>query len=172
MLKNASFFHMITGNIMIITIWHCLVFIICIRLPDSVYNPGKNRYMPFRWERHGKWYRDKLKINRWKDKVPQYIAKNGFSKEHLDGMSLEYVDEFIMETCRGEWMHLNNCCCTVVVFLINPPVWGVVFSFLILLGNLPFVCIQRYNRFRLQVLRKSILRGTRVSTVHGGTVSA
>jgi len=45
--------------------------------------------------------------------------------------------------------------------LINPLLVGLVFSFLILLGNVPFACIQRYNRFRLQVLRKKRLRDLR-----------
>ena len=35
---------------------------------------------------------------------------------------------------------------------------GLIFGFLILLGNLPFVAIQRYNRIRLLTLRKRRVR--------------
>ena len=65
----------------------------------------------------------------------------------------------MLETCRGEWMHLKNCICVVVVILVNSSwVMGLVFSGLIFLGNLPFVCIQRYNRFRLQTLREILMK--------------
>ncbi len=103
--------------------------------------------------------------------MPQHIGKDGFSKEHLTDISIDYVDEFIFETCRGEWVHLKNCICIVVTMLINPLLVGIVFSFLIMLGNLPFAVIQRYNRFRLQVLRKKLLRDLRANGV-GQTVTA
>jgi len=68
-------------------------------------------------------------------------------------------------------MHMNNCLCAVVVLIINPLLVGVIFSLFILLGNMPFAVIQRYNRFRLQVLRKKRLRDLRGSEV-GQTVTA
>lgn len=161
MLKNQSFINMFVWNLVIVGLWHAVVFLACIKFPNSKFNPSKERFSARPWEHGGRWYRDKLKIQLWKDKVPQYIGKEGFSKEHFTNLSLEYIDSFILETCRGEWMHLKNCICTVVILLINPLLVGLVFSFLILLGNLPFAMIQRYNRFRLQVLRKKRLRDLR-----------
>ncbi len=171
MLKNQPLLHVISWNVMIITLWHCVVFIICTRLPNSVLDASKPRYLAFRWERNGNWYRDKLHIQNWKDNVPQHIKKGGFSKKHLTQRSLDYLDQFILETCRGEWMHLSNCGCVVVVMFANPLTPGLIFSFLVLLGNLPFVCIQRYNRFRLQVLRKAVARELRLAQVKKDTVS-
>jgi len=158
MLKNLSFLNMYLWNLFIIFVWHLTVFLACIYLPHSKFTPEKERFAPREWEHGGRWYREKLKIQYWKDKVPQYIGKDGFSKEHLTDISIEYVDEFIFETCRGEWMHMKNCICAVVILLINPLLVGLVFSFMIMLGNLPFAIIQRYNRFRLQILRKKLLR--------------
>ena len=66
-----------------------------------------------------------------------------------------------METCRGEWMHLRGALCAVITLLINPLFVGLVFSILIFLGNVPFAIIQRYNRFRLLVIRKKLLRDLR-----------
>lgn len=154
MLKNLSFLNMFVWNLVIIGLWHIVVFLACIKLRSTKFNPAKERFAAKSWEHGGRWYRDKLKIHLWKDKVPQYIGKDGFSKEHFTDLSLEYIDEFIMETCRGEWMHMKNCICVVITLIINPLLVGLIFSFLILLGNVPFAIIQRYNRFRLQVLRK------------------
>lgn len=171
MLRNQSFIDMFLWNLVIVALWHLIVFFACLKLPSAKFDPAKERYMAKDWERGGRWYREKLKIQLWKDRVPQHIGKDGFSKEHLSDLSVDYIDDFILETCRGEWMHKKNCICAVVIILINPVLVGFVFSFLILLGNLPFAIIQRYNRFRLQVLRKKRNRDTHGDRV-GQTVTA
>ncbi len=171
MLKNLSFINMFVWNLVIICLWHIVIFLACVKLPSSRFNPSRERFLPKTWEHGGRWYREKLKIQIWKDRVPQYIGKEGFSKEHLTDVSIDYLDAFIVETCRGEWMHMKNCVCMIVTLLINPLLVGLVFSFLILLGNLPFAIIQRYNRFRLQVLRKKRLRDLRGDQM-GQTVTA
>ena len=98
-----------------------------------------------------------MRIHKWKDRLPQHIAKDGFSKSHLTNVSIEYLDEFIMETCRGEWLHLTDCLLVVVLLLINSFPIGLLFAFLDCIGNLPFAIIQRYNRFRMLQLRKKVL---------------
>ncbi|XOQ45392.1 MAG: Glycosyl-4,4'-diaponeurosporenoate acyltransferase [Clostridium sp.] len=172
MLKNLSFLDMLIWNLVIVGLWHITVFLLCIKLPKSAFDPTKERYAPRQWEHGGRWYRDTLKIQVWKDRVPQYIGKNGFSKRHLNDISIEYLDEFITETCRGEWMHLKNCICAVVTLIINPLLVGLVMSFLIMLANAPFAAVQRYNRFRLLVLRKKRLRDIRSNEMEQNTVTA
>ena len=152
---------MLLWNLAIAGLWHIVFFIVCLKLPDSKYDPEKDCYAEKSWEQGGRWYRQNLKIQLWKDKVPQYIGKEGFSKQHLTDVSVEYLDRFITETCRGEWLHWKDCLCAVVTLLINPLMVGVLMSFFILLANLPFALIQRYNRFRLQVLRKKRIRDLR-----------
>lgn len=76
-------------------------------------------------------------------------------------ITLSYLDRFIMETCRGEWDHWM-CSLYMIVSLIINPFWiGLLLGILVLVGNLPFIAIQRYNRFRLQTLRKRMLRNRR-----------
>jgi glycosyl-4,4'-diaponeurosporenoate acyltransferase len=53
---------------------------------------------------------------------------------------------------------MKNCICAVVTLIINPLLVGVLISSFILIGNLPFALVQRYNRFRLQILRKRRVR--------------
>ncbi len=172
MLKNSSFLDMLLWNFIIIGLWHLLTLFSCKKLPDSKFDASKERYAARTWEHGGRWYRDNLKIQLWKDRLPQYIGKDGFSKRHLTDVSVDYLDEFIMETCRGEWMHLKNCLCAVITLLINPLLVGVLVSFMIMLGNLPFALVQRYNRFRLQVLRKKRLRDLRAAGMEQNTVTA
>ncbi len=43
-------------------------------------------------------------------------------------------------------------------FLANPPGYSLFFTFFVLLINMPCTAIQRYNRFRLQTLRKRLIR--------------
>lgn len=172
MLKNLSFINMLFWNIALIGLWHLVVFLVCIKFPDSFFDPGKGRFAAKPWEHGGRWYRDNLKIQEWKDRLPQYIGHDGFSKAHLTDVSLDYLDRFIRETCRGEWMHFKNCICCVIVLLVNPLLVGIVASCFIVMGNLPFAIVQRYNRFRLQTLRKRRLRELRPAGVKQNTVTA
>jgi glycosyl-4,4'-diaponeurosporenoate acyltransferase len=160
MLKNASFFSLFFWNVFIAGMWHLVTFLACRRLPDSMLNPEKSRYHARPWERDGRWYRDNLKIQLWKDRLPQHVGKGGFSKQHFAGDSVEYLDQFIRETCRGEWMHTKNLFSALLVLLIDPPIVGLLVSFYVLIADLPFAIVQRYNRFRLLALKKRRIRGT------------
>jgi glycosyl-4,4'-diaponeurosporenoate acyltransferase len=156
--RNASPWTVFFLNVLLFSLWSYLMFLACITVKKSTFNPERAMYLPKTWEQNGKWYSKNLKINEWKDRLPQHIGKDGFSKAHLTDLSLEYLDEFIMETCRGEWDHRMCCLYAVISLLINPFLFGLLFALIPLLINLPFIAIQRYNRFRLQTLRKRLLR--------------
>ncbi len=160
MLRNLSFDDTILINIILAAIWHFVTYVLCIYIDTGFFDASKKYYRSRKWENDGKIYNDVLKINRWKDLLPQYVGKDGFSKSHLTDVSVEYLDEFIMETCRGEWNHAMNCLFAVVLFAINSFPTAVILTLLLLVGNAPFVIIQRYNRFRLQKLRRMIIRRT------------
>lgn len=158
MLKDQPFFDALLINILLGAVWHYATFFLCISMNKSFFDPNRKMYQPRKWEKGGKFYSDVLKINKWKDFLPQHVGKDGFSKDHLDDLSIEYLDEFIMETCRGEWNHTMNCLYAIALLLMNDLIFGIVLTIALLLGNLPFAIIQRYNRFRLQKLRKTIIR--------------
>ena len=158
MLHDKHIFNVLIINILLGIIWHYASFFLCIMKQNEDYSPDKKIYRPKKWERDGRFYSDTLKINKWKDRLPKHTGKNGFSKEHLDELSIDYIDTFIRETCRGEWNHTLNCMFAVILMIINSPLMGLFLSALLLIGNVPFIFIQRYNRFRLERLRKMILR--------------
>lgn len=158
MLRDQPFINALLINILLGALWHYLTFIICITVDTSFFDAGKKMYLPRKWERNGKFYSDVLRINKWKDFLPQHIGKDGFSKDHLDDTSVPYLDEFIMETCRAEWNHSANCLYAVVLFIINNFLMALSLTMLLLLVNLPFALIQRYNRFRLQRFRAAMIK--------------
>ncbi|MGN0470510.1 MAG: hypothetical protein ACI4GV_06315 [Acutalibacteraceae bacterium] len=158
MLKDQPFLNALLINILLGAVWHYATFFLCISINKSAFDPNRKMYQPHKWEKGGKFYSDVLKINKWKDFLPQHVGKDGFSKDHLDDVSIEYLDEFIMETCRGEWNHTMNCLFAIALLLMNDLPFGIFLTIALLLGNLPFAVIQRYNRFRLQKLRKTIIR--------------
>lgn len=158
MLRDTPVLESLLINLLLGTIWHFATFFLCISVNNEMFNSNRKLYRPHRWEREGKFYSDYLKINKWKDFLPQHVGKDGFSKDHIDDLSIEYLDEFILETCRGEWNHTLNCVFAIVLFIINNFWMALILSICLWLGNLPFAIIQRYNRFRLQKVRRTILR--------------
>ena len=140
-------------------LYHLVVFILCVYLPKRFFYPDRRRYRIYQWENGGKWYQKNLKINSWKDRLPQYVAKGGFSKESLIGVSVEYLDAFLVETCRAEWYHTG--CLILLPFLLTGSFWApslLFLAFALVVLHLPFLVIQRYNRARLTPLRNRIAR--------------
>lgn len=158
MLRDQPIINTLLINLLLGAVWHYATFFLCISINISAFDPKRRIYQPHKWEKEGKFYNDVLKINKWKDFLPQHIGKDGFSKDHIDDFSIEYIDEFILETCRGEWNHSMNCVFAVVLMIINNFTIGIILTILLWLGNMPFAIIQRYNRFRLQKLRKTLVR--------------
>ena len=163
MLSDQSLIITILLNILLGALWHYATFFICIFRDTASFSPDKKMYRMRKWENGGRFYSDVLKINQWKDLLPQHIGKDGFSKDHLDDITIEYIDRFIMETCRGEWNHRMNCWFFVIIMLMNSFFMGLILTFFLFLGNLPFVFIQRYNRFRLQKLRKAVIHKAKLA---------
>ena len=158
MFKSENLPSLIAENLIIILLWHIIVLILCKTLNNDFFNCNKYMYKEKYWEDNGFFYSKRLKIKRWKDLLPQYVSKGGFSKKSLDSLSIEYVDRFILETCRGEWAHRKCMLVSIVLLLINRLLAGLFWGSLVVFVNLPFVCIQRYNRIRFLRIREKLLR--------------
>ena len=121
-----------------------------VMLPQHIFDPAHRRYRSFRWERDGDIYRDVLRIDRWKDKLPCLPARTHFSKKSIAGRQADYLEQFVVETCRSETAHVTMIVAVGVMRLWTPfDLWLVCFVIAVV-GNIPFICIQRYNRPRLQ----------------------
>lgn len=143
-------------NTVLLIFWQLIILLFSKNIDINYFNPEKKMYSQKNWEHNGKFYTTILHIKLWKDSLPQYVGKNGFSKKNLNkytDLSHEYINEFIHETCRAEWYHtfcLSGC---IIFLLINKTfVCKLLFSSLSIAINLPFILIQRYNRIRLNRL--------------------
>lgn len=156
MIRNLSAIYIILIDLALAVLWHLLVLFACIYMPPKTFDYNRRMYKKRKWEQDGKWYSKYIKIGKWKDILPQRVGGDGFSKAHFTSTSKEYIDRFILETCRGEWNHKLNCLYGIPVLVISPIKYGAVFALLVLIGNLPFVAIQRYNRIRLLKIKDKL----------------
>ena len=120
-------------------------------VPGKLFLKFQNYYKLFRFEQEGRFYNKYFKINIWKDKLPQFseLTKFGFSKSSLNNVSGEYLEQFYIETMRAELSHWFLIMCSPIYFLFAEKIllWFTIIGNII--GNLPFIMIQRYNRGRI-----------------------
>ncbi len=123
---------------------------------------GKDGWLlrPRRFETGGGWYRRRLQVHRWKDKVPEAggLFRGGISKRHLPSRDVAGLQLFVRETRRAELAHWWAMGCGPVFVLWNPPLASGLLVAYGVLVNLPFIAIQRYNRFRLLALIERLSR--------------
>ncbi len=145
-----------------LTMLHIALLFCCIRLKGKSLHYSRRRFAPQGWEQNGRFYRETLKIHLWKDKVPQHIGKDGFSKARLNKqLTADYLDAFLAETCRGEWYHTACLSGVPLMTLMLPILWSLFFSVPMVIVHGACIAIQRYNRIRLLTLRQKISRSPR-----------
>lgn len=118
-------------------------------------------YRSFQWEHDGSIYL-KLRIREWKDKLPDMsrIDQNMYPK-HVDlHKSGENLTRLVQETCVAEFCHWMLILLSAAVLWIWKGIGGKIIYLLCILGNLPFIIIQRFNRPRLiRTLHRMEIRG-------------
>ena len=122
-----------------------------------------NRF-PFRafpFEREGKLY-EKISIRSWQNRAPdisKLIPGIVPRKEIPRRPDTEALRRMINETCVAELTHLVLCLAGIALLRLWEGMGGIVlFALYVLLGNIPFILIQRYNRPRLQKLLRAAER--------------
>ena len=106
------------------------------------------------FEDGGRWYRRRLRIHRWKDRLPEAGAlfAGGISKRQLPAYDAAGLAVFARETRRAELCHWWAMACGPLFVLWNPPLASALLITYGVAVNLPFITIQRYNRFRIEAL--------------------
>lgn len=125
-------------------------------LPRSRFDAGKFPYKPAEWEKGGKIY-EKLGIKRWKDIMPDMsrIMPDMVKKKLTSENKEQGMGALIAETCVAECVHWWLIVLSLAVLIWWRGVWAAVFLLVYnILGNLPFIIIQRYNRPRLVILEQ------------------
>ncbi len=134
---------------------------ICRLLPKKCANHKLKIYQVSAKEK--KFY-EKLKIRKWKDKVPEIGQFTGFRKNKIvDPKSLEYLERFLLEICYGEIGHSVSCATGFLILLLYPiyPYWlhvAIPVAIVSVLFNIPSFIILRYNSYKLRVLWKTTVK--------------
>lgn len=94
----------------------------------------------------------KLKISKWKDKIPELGKMGNFPKKNILSFETAYLKTFLQETCFAEFMHLSTgFFAFVILFFVRAKALVYVLPVLIVnfvLHLLPSL-IQKYVRFKL-----------------------
>ncbi len=122
-------------------------------IPRSWFHADRMPYAPWKWEKNGAIY-EKIGIRRWKDKLPDMsrVVKRMVPKRFERFPTAQSVQKLIAETCVAEATHVVLCFVAPVIWLFWRNYIGVILTFTVVIGNLPFILIQRYNRPSLVAL--------------------
>lgn len=107
---------------------------------------------------------EKLKIRKWKDKIPEIGQFTGFRKNKIaEPKNLEYLDRFLLEACYGEIGHFFSVLLGFFLLLFFPLTelwWAISVPVAVVNGlmNLPSLFILRYNSYKLKFLRNNLLK--------------
>lgn len=130
------------------------------RIPTSLFKRERWLFRTRAFEAEGRIYRRFLRIQRWKDLLPEAGATfaGGFTKRSLPSglrTNREYLYRFIAETRRAELTHWLPILLSATFFIWNPLEVAVWMPLYAAATNLPFICVQRSNRPRLQRLAET-----------------
>lgn len=135
-------------------LFHVIAGYVAWRTPDALLAADKGLFRFRRWEQQGGFYREFLRIHRWKGFFPEAggFFPGGFSKKQLESRKPDYMETFVRETRRGELSHWLSMLPAPLFFLWND--WRIGIGMLVyaLVVNLPFIAINRFNRARLLTL--------------------
>ena len=120
-------------------------------LPRQWFDPDSALFRQRSWEKDSDFYR-KIRIRKWKHKLPDASkhSKNMYRKAVNTTPDAENLERMVQETCVAEFAHTLLILLSLGVVKIWKGRQGWICWLLCLLGNLPFILIQRFNRPRLQ----------------------
>ena len=130
---------------------HFAVSKLAFRRALSSFDPRSALFRERSFEKGGRFYESLFRVKSWKRMLPDGAALlgQGFRKKNLRSRKREYLEEFYLETCRGEWAHWVTLAAAPVFFLWNPLWADLVMLTYALVANLPCILVQRYNRLTL-----------------------
>ena len=129
-----------------------LSFIVGRLLPKHWFHGDRFPFRTHPWEKRV--YRA-LRVGVWQSKVPDMsrIFYRIMPRKRLSAENLAHLPRMIQKTCVAEAIHAALCIPGLAMLWIWPGAGGISLTIAyILLGNLPFWIVQRYNRPRLMTL--------------------
>ena len=121
-------------------------------LARCTFHPERFPWRAYAWE-NAVWRA--LRVRRWQARVPDMsrVFTRLMPAKRLTKETSADLPRMIAETCVAELTHTALSLCGLAMPLLWRGAGGVIAAAVyILLGNLPFIIVQRYNRPRLQRL--------------------
>ncbi len=138
------FCYLITISILSFLIGRCL--------PSSWFHAEQFPYRSFRFEKDGSIY-NALHIRKWQNKLPDMskLFPKLMPSKSLKGDMKYQLPLMLRETCVAEFVHMLLCIASLYCRRLYPGSGGVIIICIyIVVFNLPYILIQRYNRPRLK----------------------
>lgn len=126
-------------------------------LPRRWFHWDRFPYKTRKWEQNGSIY-EKIRIQDWKDHMPDMsrIMKDMVPKRVGICPTSQDVWVLVKETCVAEIVHVALCILAPGVYLFWRNAMGIFLSGVVIVCNLPFIMIQRYNRPTLVALAQRL----------------
>ena len=152
MLVELSPLWIALANVIAVPVIHFGLSWLYTRMPVGWFDPNSAIFRDRGWESGGEVYQSVFGIRRWKKHLPDAAPWfGGFAKGSLRDMERGHLEEFIVETCRGEAAHYAQVVGLWVTVVWNPwPVAALVMIVYAVLSNLPCILLQRFTRARLR----------------------
>lgn len=130
-------------------------FFFGLSLPREKFNENRFPYKTYSWENGGKLY-NIVHVKKWKSRVPDMstLPNKLMPKKINLHITAADVDKLIKESCVAELIHYLLCVFSIGIYNIWEDGTGIVLAVLyIIVGNVPYIIIQRYNRPNFVSLR-------------------
>jgi len=140
----------------ILVIDSIVVTLLSTKLPERYYDYRNWLFRERKWEQSGQFYQRVFRVKSWKDRLPEIsdFIKSTFPKKSVKEFGSEYIEKFLLESCRAEFAHWCIILSTVIfLFYGGSEAFACMLAVSVLL-NIPFIIIQRYNRPRIILIMK------------------
>lgn len=131
--------------------WFYLVGYVVSKIPERFLQNDYILTKLFEFEKNTNWFKKYLKIDKWKDRLPELgnFFGEGFPKRSVATGDISHFKVFIRETRRAEIAHWIMTGGWILTIIFNP-LWAILFNLVFAhLVNFPCLLVQRYNRVRL-----------------------
>ena len=148
---------------------HCVIYLAILSfsvfllgriIPKKWFSVNLFPYKPYPFENGGRYY-DKWKVKKWQNKVPD-MSKIFTKLMPPKSLKNNRIDIMLRETCVAEFAHMLLGVLGFICVGLWRGIGGWIVSGLYLIGNIPFIMIQRYNRSRLMAIterKEKLLNG-------------
>ncbi len=141
----------------LIVLIDALVAAVCRSLPESFADPERKIFAVSKKE---KLFYERLKIRKWKDKIPEIGHLTGFRKNRLAKPNdPKYLRRFLLENCYGEIVHIVSVPCgfAILAFRRLTKTWLAIALPVAIVNailNILPIFVLRYNYYKLKILEK------------------